>query len=408
VKSVSAICAVVLSGFLLGLGGQANAAVYWGNVSSIGRSNLDLTLANPYFIGAVNSVDISSACGVAVDETHIYWAERFGHAIGRSNLDGSSPDYSFITGVAEPCGVAVDETYIYWASGGGNAIGRAKLDGSQRIDAFIGVTDPCGVAVDDKFIYWASAAASYVGRALIDSGVQGPRLYEGTGDFALCGVDVNEQHVFWGGFGNVIGRANLNGSNPDASFITGVTNPCSVAVGENGLYWTEQEGVRDEQPRIGRANLDGTVTHRDAIAGLRFPCGIALDSIVVPPPGPPPPPPPSVCRFSVKNRMRSNGGLSIALSAPVRGSIEVLTKGLRWRIVTPQAPPWLGGNRVWSLRIWPGSKGQAARRIRTRLRRVGRAAVKLRIKCDGEKESPTVAARRVWLGLKKKNSQKNA
>jgi hypothetical protein len=38
---------------------------------------------------------------------HIYWANDTTNAIGRANLDGSSPNQSFITGASTPFGVAV-------------------------------------------------------------------------------------------------------------------------------------------------------------------------------------------------------------------------------------------------------------------------------------------------------------
>ena len=38
--------------------------------------------------------------------------------IGRANLDGTGADQSFITGASTPLGVAVDGAHVYWANGG--------------------------------------------------------------------------------------------------------------------------------------------------------------------------------------------------------------------------------------------------------------------------------------------------
>jgi virginiamycin B lyase len=65
---------------------------------------------------------------------------------------------SFITGAQSPCGVAVDATHIYWANSTGfvrvngsvvSTIGRAKLDGTAVDQSFIrtGAGIPQGVAV---------------------------------------------------------------------------------------------------------------------------------------------------------------------------------------------------------------------------------------------------------------------
>ncbi len=78
----------------------------------IGRANLDGTGVNQSF-AATNGY----ACGVAVDGSHLYWANRDAGTIGRANLDGNlaSVDQSFIAGGTDICGVAVDGAHVYWA-----------------------------------------------------------------------------------------------------------------------------------------------------------------------------------------------------------------------------------------------------------------------------------------------------
>jgi hypothetical protein len=45
---------------------------------------------------------------MAVDSSHLYWANWDAGAIDRANLDGSGVNASFITGADHPFGVAVD------------------------------------------------------------------------------------------------------------------------------------------------------------------------------------------------------------------------------------------------------------------------------------------------------------
>ena len=126
---------------------------------------------------------------MAVDGQHIYWTNDAGNTIGRANLDGSSPNQSFITGANAPHGVAVDGQYIYWTNGAGNTIGEANLDGSSPNQSFIsGANNPHGVAVDGLHIYWTNES------------------------------------------GNTIGEANLDGSSPNQSLISGANAPHGVAV----------------------------------------------------------------------------------------------------------------------------------------------------------------------------------
>ena len=170
---------------------------------------------------------------MAVDDSHVYWANQFGNTIGRANLDGSGANHSFITGADLPCGVAVDGGHVYWANGGGTTIGSANLDGSGADQSFTAAKFPCGVAVSGSHIYWAN-----------------------------YGLDVS---------GTTIGRAKLNGSDADQRFITGASDPCGVAVDGSHIYWANQT-----DNAIGRAKLNGRgVDQRFARANL--PCGVAVD-----------------------------------------------------------------------------------------------------------------------------------
>ncbi|HEV7461169.1 MAG TPA: hypothetical protein VGN78_11575 [Solirubrobacteraceae bacterium] len=130
-------------------GGFGSANGGYGSGTTIGRANLDGTGANQSFI---SYVDANYAWGVAVDGTHVYWADRGYRTIGRANLNGTGVNHSFITGANRPTGVAVDGTHVYWANGGGGSgttIGRANLNGTGANQSFItGVFDPWGVAVD--------------------------------------------------------------------------------------------------------------------------------------------------------------------------------------------------------------------------------------------------------------------
>lgn len=384
--------------FLCSLCGHASAAVYWGDGGAIGRVNSDLSYLEPYLIGAVNAVDIAGACGVAVNGTHIFWGDRGHGMIGRSNLDGTNPHYSFITGASEPCGVALDGSYIYWASRGSNSIGRAKLDGSESTNTFVnGVDTPCGIAVDSAFIYWASMKEGNIGRALIENGVKGPPLVEGEKS-GLCGVAVNKEHIFWGGYRDVIGRANLDGSEPNLAFIQGVNRPCSVAVDGSHVYWTEEGSGGGGQ--IGRASLDGTAVNRGLVTGLRFPCGIAADSVVFPPPPVSVPlAEKSLCSVSSVYRNKRDGTAVLEMEAAAHGEIRIKTRGLKWRILNRERPPWHHGWQKWRIKIWPAKRGVSAMQIRHQLKHLGRAPLKVRLWCQGEDEGdlPTTKVKRVTL-----------
>jgi hypothetical protein len=84
--------------------------------------------------------------------------------------------------------------------------------------------------------------------------------------------------VYWTNlFGNSIGRAKINGTAPNDSFIPGIPSspgPSGIAVDSKFIYWEEQNGGAAS---IGRANLDGSgVNHQFISSGVVNPQGLAV------------------------------------------------------------------------------------------------------------------------------------
>ena len=238
-KRIALVVVLTVLAAPLAFAPRAAAFVYWtdAKTGAVGRANLNGTGVEHKFIG-----DARTVFDVAVDAAHVYWTT--GDAIGRANLDGTGVDRSFITGLSIPEGVAVDATHVYWSSYSSGAIGRANLDGSGGDQSFITAGSLCvpdaaiqeacptEVAVDAAHVYWS-----------------------------VAGLAGGEQI---GG----IGRANLDGTGVNQSFIPDVNSPCSMAVDAVHVYWTGG--------RIGRANLDGTGVNQSFIRAHG--CGIAVDS----------------------------------------------------------------------------------------------------------------------------------
>jgi Zn ribbon nucleic-acid-binding protein len=287
----------------LALAPRAEAFVYWTESfgDTIGRANVDGTGVDKRFItGARNP------SGVAVDAAHVYWTQSKTNTIGRANLNGTGVDKRFITGADYPSGVAVDAAHIYWTNqgsgtGGGTTIGRANLDGTGVDPSFItGAEDPSGLAVDAAHVYWANFFGDTIGRANLD-GTSADKSFITRADFG-CGVAVDAAHVYWtaidpcglvggpdGGTDsceNAIGRANLDGTGIDQSFIetggpVGGAEPSGVAVDGGHVYWANYSGYSKRWNFIGRANLDGTGANRHFItsAVVASPGAVAVDAL---------------------------------------------------------------------------------------------------------------------------------
>jgi hypothetical protein len=231
-----------------------------------------------------DSVAPTGACGPTIDDVsvaparsatgHLYWSkDAAAGIIGRANLNGTSPNQTFVTGGSSVRGVAVDHSYVYWANYGLNAIGRANLNGTSPNQSFITAPNASAVAVDGSYVYWANTTAGTIGRANLNG--TSPNQSFITGASNTTGVAVDGSHVYWSDFiGGVysIGRANLDGTNPNQSFITGGNITHGVAVDGSYLYWTN-----DGLGSIGRADLNGTNPNQTFITGITYPRGIAVD-----------------------------------------------------------------------------------------------------------------------------------
>ena len=126
------------------------------------------------------------------------------------------------------------------------------------------------------FVYWANNGDTTIGRANLDGTGANQSFVAGTARPA--GVAVDGAHVYWANFGQgdgtTIGRANLDGTGVNQSFIGGATNPCGPAVDGAHVYWANNHGFVNT---IGRANLDGTGSDQNFITGANQPCGVAVD-----------------------------------------------------------------------------------------------------------------------------------
>jgi virginiamycin B lyase len=402
---LAASLATILAGTALGGAPRADAAVYWSSGGFVGAANLDgSTFVDGVPYRAANVPEIGNICGLAVSNGNLYWADSSRGTIGRMGLPASPYGYAdfiservfideaFISGIVNPCGVAVDGGHIYWTSSGSMSIGRANLDGSGVDRTFIsGVSSPCGIAADSSHLYWGSFVGDSIGRANLGGG-------EVNEDFVLgaegpCGIAVDGSHVYWSNWdSSSIGRAGIDGSAPKYQFISGLKNPCGVAVDGSHIYWTNWN-ARDP---VGRANLDGSGVVKSLVKTEFYlaSCGVALDARTFRAP----PPPPSAPIFLGKRlgRGEARGVAYITVKVPNTGGvIDVLTNGLDWSLLGP--PVTEGGYLLYRLKVWPAKTGRAARKIRSRLARKGRAKVTLEVTYEETGKGPFRAARPLTL-----------
>jgi hypothetical protein len=239
--------------------------------AAIGSGSASGTIENEALVKA-------HSVGVATGTSHLYWADPAG-TIGRSGLDGSDPDESFIEVPPGECEMEVEvgeeefevqkvaipstpryvtvdaaEKYVYWTNSGllnkasqpangGGTIGRAELDGSGNLvpgsvkPAFIcgevepgtanqeaAVSNPQGIAVNSEHVYWTNAA------------VENPAL------------------------NRTLARSDINGGEVRSRFVAigGIKVPYGVALDGTYIYFALESPGSPSNSYIERVTLAGT------------------------------------------------------------------------------------------------------------------------------------------------------
>ena len=140
----------------------------------------------------------------------------------------------------------------------------------------------------DAYVYWTTGSSATIGRANLDGTGVNQSFITGVGT-SPDGVAVDGAHAYWTYFDtDAIGRANLDGTGVNPSFIAAPTSRGSqVAVDGAHVYWVSKFSDAAPGPpvlaspgtgAIGRANLDGTGVDPNFISGISFPAGgVAVD-----------------------------------------------------------------------------------------------------------------------------------
>jgi hypothetical protein len=199
-------------------------------------------------------------------------------AIGRAT--GAIEDAAFVP--THAVGVTADSEYVYWADPAVGTIGRAKLDGSEPPDdAFVAPGETkCEVALEKGGFEEVTAPSR-------------PRY-----------VAVDSEHVYWTNSGpleeqanqpiegcGTIGRAKLDGSEPEADFIHGqletapgkfearVSSPQGIAVNASHIYWANAP-VDVVKRSIARAETGGGGVEGSffEVKTTRVPVGVTLSA----------------------------------------------------------------------------------------------------------------------------------
>ena len=208
----------------------------------------------------------------------LFWADGSHGIIRAANTDGTGV-YPVVSGDYGPFGVAVDATHLYWADTANDAVMRTDLDGSNLITLVADVpgSHPYGVAVDATHVYWTDLQTQLVKRADLD-GSNPETIIDGTGQLQPAAIAVDGSHLY---LGDVAGNGRIMKANLDGSEFTTLLDttpyPFAIAVDGSHIYWAITGPNEGAGGAIWRSALDGTGAATIA-TGQAHPAGIAVDS----------------------------------------------------------------------------------------------------------------------------------
>lgn len=168
-------------------------------------------------------------------------------------------------GFAPPAGAD-----FYWSNPNTESLSRSSLEGSGLQTLLSGEPVGYGIAVGGGYIYWTWEKG--IGRAKLDGSEPDKSFISGEG---ISDVAVGGEYLYWSGGGGNIGRAKLNGSEAEPHFITEIPGGGvdGVAVNNAYIYWTNFWSSA-----IGRARLNGTEILQEWVKGTHTPEGLAVST----------------------------------------------------------------------------------------------------------------------------------
>ena len=243
---------------------------------STGRVNLP-----PPSYGTPGAKDLPPTPVVQVESPEhapMYWINTNNGTLYR--LVGTEVE-NLIPSVRNATNLAIDAANekLYWTEQTSKTTGkirRANLNGTnvQLVKNLTSI--PQGIALDttNGKIYLTNAWGK-IQRLNVDGSNFQPNFITGLDAPKGLALDVSSGKIYWTETAGHIRRANLDGSNVE-DVATGLGTPINIAIFDNTVYWTEKIGENSGEIRF--VNLQGNVVTRNSFT-QGFPVGIAVDAV---------------------------------------------------------------------------------------------------------------------------------
>lgn len=192
--------------------------------------------------GASASSSTSSGIATGGSSASSGGASTGGASAGGAGAGGTSPNTAEVVAsqLDWPVSLALDSTHVYWAESSGAVVRRAPLAGGASIALATGPFTPWGVALDPQSVYIAELAGGSVLRV--------PKAGGPATTFVAMGSNYQLEHIVTDGttaYWDYVNRSQIDA----ASLTTGAVvtlaaaSPSALALDPKNVYWAAYDGV---------------------------------------------------------------------------------------------------------------------------------------------------------------------
>jgi streptogramin lyase len=201
---------------------------------------------------------------------NLWFTESQANAIGQITPAGVINEFALPTASAAPQAITSgSDGNLWFTEQGSGQVGMLSPTTTPTNPGFVtGMSNPGAVVVDGAHIFWRQGTT--IGRANIDGSGVNASFLTGVGNIlrGASSLASDGTHIYWANGSGGISRANVDGSGVNASFIASAGgNPNGLVVDASHIYWSLSSA-------IGRANIDGSAVNTSFLSNVSSGFGI--------------------------------------------------------------------------------------------------------------------------------------
>ncbi|KYF62843.1 hypothetical protein [Sorangium cellulosum] len=240
-------------------GGQLSW-INWSNGDVLGIS-IDPPSSSPIEIAEVprqEDEDIVPAFGrIASYGDSVYWVTQTPAAVWRAKADGSQPLAEQVASGGQPVGIAVDATHVYWAEYSERKILRKTKDPLGDTAEVFAETNghPSEIVLANGVLHWVTDTTGAVQSKATNAALDAPPFTTTVDAQAVSkSLAVDDEFIYWTVYVNGAGQGEVRrariGEGDATTLATGQPYFFEIAVDCGSIYWNVNNLEADEEAMV--------------------------------------------------------------------------------------------------------------------------------------------------------------